>query len=295
MKIAIMGGAFDPPHHGHINLVKSICERIKPDKTLIIPTGNAPHKTTQTPFETRFRLAQAAFPEYEVSDIENCSYLSYTVNTLEKLHKFYPNSEFHLIVGADMYQSMDTWKDSERVRELCTVQAGERCVMSSSLIRGKLSAKRYTHSINVAIMCSELSKSHKLSAEMSQKTYIAGILHDITKHSDIAPDSHEFSPSAAEIAEPKLWHAVTGAKFVRDELGISDCDIVNAIRYHTVGRENMSVIEKIVYIADKISAERDYDGVSELRRLAFCDLDSAIAAENSYKSERLRRLKNARA
>jgi nicotinate-nucleotide adenylyltransferase len=291
MKIAIMGGAFDPPHHGHINLVKSICERIKPHKTLIIPTGNAPHKSTQTPFDLRFRLAEAAFPNCEISDIENCSQISYTVNTLEKLHEIYPNSEFHLIVGADIPESLDGWKDPERIRELCTVQVGERCVMSSTKIREKMTEKRYTHSINVAIMCGELSKFHGLSPEMSQKAYIAGILHDIEKRDATAPDSladsFNFNPCPEEIAEPKLWHAIAGAKYARDSLGITDCDIINAIRFHTIARENMSTVEKIVYIADKISAERQ--GVEALRKLAFENLDSAVQTELTEKRRRLQK------
>jgi len=285
----VFGGAFDPPHMGHINLVKSICSKVKPDKVLIIPTGNAPHKTTQTPFETRFKLAQAAFPSYEISDIENTPEKSYTVDTLRKLHQIYPNSDFHLIVGQDMYDFFDKWKDHEQIRELCTVEAGARDSKSSTQIRGWLTEKRYTHSINVAIMCGELSKKHKLTPKESEKAYIAGILHDIMKKSKQPPHPTEFNPAPIELSEPKLWHALTGAKYVRDEMEITDLDILNAIRYHTIGRPNMSVIEKIVYIADKISAERDYKGVEYLRQLAFENLDLAVKTEIKEKEKRYER------
>jgi nicotinate-nucleotide adenylyltransferase len=279
MKTAIFGGAFDPPHSGHINLVRSVREKIKPDKVLIIPTGNAPHKATMTPYDVRFKLAQAAFVNCgncEISDIENKAEECYTIDTLRKLHEIYPGSEFFLIIGSDIPESLDNWKEREEIPKLCTVISGERDLMSSSRIREMFKPKRYIHSMNVAMMCGELSKKHKLPPEASEKAYIAGILHDITKKCDYAPDPTTFEPTPEEIAEPKLWHAITGAKYVRDVPGITDTEIINAIRFHTVARPNMSVVEKIVYIADKISAERDYKGVEELRALAFINLDLAV-------------------
>jgi predicted HD superfamily hydrolase involved in NAD metabolism len=293
MRIAVFGGAFDPPHPGHIKLARSVSERVCADKTLIIPTGNAPHKSTQTPFETRFKLAQAAFPAYEVNNIENCSQTSYTVNTLEKLYGIYPDSQLFMIVGADVQNSLDSWKDPDRVRELCTIAAGERDSFSSTKIREKLSAKRYTHSINVAIMCGELSKSHGLNRDLSEKAYIAGLLHDIAKECSTAEmlTGSGFEPLGVEVETPKLWHAIAGARIVRDDFGIFDTEILDAIRWHTLGREGMSVVGQIVYIADKISAERCYDGVERLRELAFADLDLAVKEENIHKQRRLRQCK----
>ena len=280
-KLCLFGGAFDPPHPGHIKLVDSVVERVKPDKTIIIPTGNAPHKTTQTDFETRFKLAQAAFPSYEVSDIENTADVSYTVNTLEKLHTLYPNSDFHLIVGEDALQSLDSWKEPERIKQLCTIEMGKRDLFSSTHIREKISSKRYSHSMNVAIACGQLAKHYGLSAEMSQKAYIAGILHDIMKEcpndkAKLMVRTSGLFPDYVEMYEPKLWHAIAGAKYVRDDMGITDPDIIDAIRFHTASCAGLSIISKIVRVADWISAERDYDGVDELRELAFSNLDFAV-------------------
>ena len=305
MKIAIFGGAFDPPHLGHMNLVKSFRDSINPDKVIIIPTGNAPHKSTMTPFEIRFKLAQAAFPDCEISDIENTPRTSYTIDTIGELRKIYPNDDFFLLIGSDMLTGFDRWKDYKRILEQCTVTAAARdgsemseyakhaerlgidfiefpiIEMSSTQIRERYKPKRYIHSLNVAIMCGMLAKRHGAGIEASEKAYIAGLLHDIMKAlpheeaQDIVQKS-DLSPDPVEIDAPKLWHAIAGAQYVRDTLKITDVEIINAIRFHTIARAGMSVVEKIVYLADKISFERDFDDVGEVRAAAFEDLDLGV-------------------
>ena len=74
----------------------------------------------------------------------------------------------------------------------------------------------------------------------------------------------------------KLWHAPAGAAFVRDELGIKDPEMISAIKYHTTAKAGMTMLEKIIYIADYISDERDYPGVDEMRKKAFEDINEAI-------------------
>lgn len=78
------------------------------------------------------------------------------------------------------------------------------------------------------------------------------------------------------IQNRKLWHAPAGAAFVRDELGILDADMIRAIKYHTTGRPNMSPLEKVLYVADYVSIERDYPGVERVREAAYRNLDEAI-------------------
>ncbi|MCL2071283.1 MAG: nicotinate (nicotinamide) nucleotide adenylyltransferase, partial [Oscillospiraceae bacterium] len=292
-KTAIFGGSFDPPHFGHVNLVKSVAQIIKPDRTLIIPAGNAPHKTTATPFQDRFELAQAAFvncPGCEISDIEQKLNLSYTIDTLRELKSLYPGDEFFLIIGSDMLLGFERWKDCKGILELCTVVAAARdesrtydeyakCAerfgvqlldipvkkVSSTEIRGKFGKSggdRYIHSINTAKMCFELSQKYRLTPDESEKAYTAALLHDIMKESSAGElqkmvAESGFSVDEAELDAPKLWHGIAGAMYLRDSLGITDEDIINAVRFHTVGRDKMSVVEKAVYIADKISIERN--------------------------------------
>jgi HD superfamily phosphohydrolase YqeK len=72
-----------------------------------------------------------------------------------------------------------------------------------------------------------------------------------------------------EKVNKKLWHAMAGECYLRIEMGIADEDILNAVRYHTTGRAGMSLLEKVVYIADYISVERDYDDVDVMRELSM--------------------------
>ena len=76
----------------------------------------------------------------------------------------------------------------------------------------------------------------------------------------------------------ELWHAPVGAIIARNEFGIADEDILNAIRYHTTGRTNMSLLEKLLYVSDMIEPGRDFPGVDALRELAEESIDFAMGA-----------------
>ncbi|WP_283607186.1 bis(5'-nucleosyl)-tetraphosphatase (symmetrical) YqeK [Faecalispora anaeroviscerum] len=148
------------------------------------------------------------------------------------------------------------------------------------IVRSRLSDKRFQHSRNVAKAAQELAV---LNGENPQKARLAGILHDIMKE---APPEEQLKIMAAsgiiltdvERSAPKLWHAMAGAAYLRDVLGFQDQEILDAVRYHTTGRANMSVLEKIVFVADFISDERDYEGVQELREAARRGLQEAVLA-----------------
>ena len=79
-----------------------------------------------------------------------------------------------------------------------------------------------------------------------------------------------------EMQAPKLWHAIAGAVYVRKELKIRDKDIVNAVRYHTTARAGMTLLEKIIFIADYTSEERDYKGVEKMRKACNISLEYAM-------------------
>ena len=80
----------------------------------------------------------------------------------------------------------------------------------------------------------------------------------------------------AESANEKLWHAVAGEAYLRTQMGVRDPDVLNAVRYHTTGRAKMSLLEKILYVADYMSADREYNGVERMRRLAESSLEEAM-------------------
>lgn len=136
------------------------------------------------------------------------------------------------------------------------------------LAEKRLGERRYNHSKNVAAAAVRLAKKY---GEDPIKAEIAGILHDITK--EVKTENQlQIVESGGIILDdvckksPQLLHAITGMIYCRDTLGIDDEDILNAIRYHTTGRASMSLLEKIIFIADFISDERDYPDVDIMRR-----------------------------
>ena len=108
----------------------------------------------------------------------------------------------------------------------------------------------------------------------------AGILHDITKKCSaneqlILCEKYGTVTDALELESPKLLHSKTAADMAWDEFGISP-EVREAIRWHTTGRADMTMLEKIIYIADYMEPNRDFEGVDELRRLAYEDIDMAL-------------------
>ncbi len=121
----------------------------------------------------------------------------------------------------------------------------------------------------------------------------AGILHDITKKLNgpeqlILCEEYGIITDVDEKRNSKLLHSKTGAAFARDKFGICD-EVYSAIWWHTTGRENMTLLEKIIYIADYIEPTRVFEGVDELRRLAYDDIDSALIKGLQMSIEELER------
>lgn len=147
-----------------------------------------------------------------------------------------------------------------------------------TLIRSKLNADRFNHSLNVADSAKELALSYGADAD---KAYTAGLLHDVMKNASEEEQLGVLSEAGIELMpvereNKKLWHAIAGAAYVKFVMGIDDRDIIRAVRYHTTGRSGMSLLERIVYLADYISADRNYNGVEDMRRLCKSDSDEAI-------------------
>lgn len=151
-------------------------------------------------------------------------------------------------------------------------------------LKAHLSAKRYAHSLNVAAECRKLAEKY---GEDPDKAYFAGLLHDICKE---LPDDEQFALTqqssfavCREESETRsLWHAIAGAYFVKTHFGVEDIDILNAIRFHTVGRAGMTRLEEIVYLGDLISADRDYKDVERMRKLTYTSLNEAMYEAFSF-------------
>lgn len=146
------------------------------------------------------------------------------------------------------------------------------------LIESKLSSYRFNHSVEVAKSAVYLAEKYGGDKE---KMYVAGLLHDVLKEADREEifrlvEKYSMNLSVLEQKTPKLWHAPVGAEYIRNELNIQDDEIINAVKYHTTGRKNMTLSDKILFIADFISADRDYNGADEMRERAEISLEHAM-------------------
>lgn len=155
------------------------------------------------------------------------------------------------------------------------------------LIKERLSKKRFSHSMNVAVACYELAERYGAD---KKRCYLAGLLHDIMKEEskqlqhDMTVNSG-LSPDPAECESSPLWHAVAGAAYVRDELGLNDEEIIGAIRFHTIGNAGLTLLQRIVYLGDMISEDRDYKDVDKFRRICYDDIDIAMSVALIYNIE----------
>ncbi len=146
------------------------------------------------------------------------------------------------------------------------------------IISQRMKAPRFKHSKNVAKEAVRLAKKYGADAE---KAEVAGILHDATKETAENEQMQLIEKAGIVLTEmeresPKLWHAISGSAYVQVELGLDDQEIIDAIRYHTTGRAGMTLLDKVIFIADFISADRDYEGVDRMRKIAEKNLDEAV-------------------
>ena len=365
MKIGVYGGAFNPPHLGHITAARAVFELLKLDKLLIIPTGRPPHKTlppgTPAP-DQRLELSRLAAEQtglgdrIEVSDMElRREGNSYTADTLARLKEQYPEDELWLLMGADMFLTLQSWREPERILSLAGIAAFGRSeadtealfsVQRDYLYRAYPQARIFTLSVPgvVDVSSSELREKlvrgegggllapavygyilreklygtaedlkhlplerlrpvalsclnhrripHVLGTEQEaihlaerwgadvNKARRAALLHDCTKKLNLpeqlaVAERFHVPLDEMERREIKLLHAKTGAGVAEAVFG-TDGEMTNAIRWHTTGRGGMTLLEKIIYLADYIEPTRDFPGVEELRRRCYEDLDAGL-------------------
>ncbi len=145
-------------------------------------------------------------------------------------------------------------------------------------IRKRLSDARYYHSLCVAKAAKSLAKRYGADAK---KAELAGVLHDILKDTP-KEEQLQFAQRFGiildnfELASKTLLHAKVGAAFLERELGVSDPEILDAVRYHTTGKADMSLLTRIIFTADFISDDREYPGVEQMRSMAASDLREAM-------------------
>ena len=365
MKIGVYGGAFNPPHLGHITAARAVFGLLKLDKLLVIPTGHPPHKTlppgSPAPEQrlemTRLAMEQAGLGGgVEVLDLElRREGNSYTADTLARLREQYPEEELWLLMGTDMFLTLQTWREPERILSLAGVAAFGRTeadteelfsVQREYLCRTYPQARIFTLSIPgvvdvsstelrerlargeggsllapavygyilreklygtaadlkhlplerlrpVALSCLDHRRiPHVLGTEQEaarlaerwgadvEKARRAALLHDCTKKLNLPEQlalAERFRVPLDEMErrEIKLLHSKTGAGIAEAVFGIDE-EITGAIRWHTTGRGGMTLLEKVLYLADYIEPTRDFSGVEALRRTCYEDLDAGL-------------------
>ena len=363
-KMALFGGTFDPIHRGHITMALRLADALGLDGVMLMPTFVPPHKIKNSLADAEHRLAMcriaaSAHPKLTVSEMEIArGGASFTVDTLTVLTAQYPDTEWYLITGADMFCTLRSWyrfDDIAKMATLCTVPRdgtdtaairayaeeltaqGVRCYVadepvepiSSTAIRRKLAAGeptedwlpdgvadyirqhglytadtdtrdrdeqyrqiirkrlgdyRYHHSLCVADEAKRLALRYGAD---EKKAYTAGLLHDIMKDADRKSQLQilkDFGILLDEVERQvdKLWHAKVGAAFLEHILQIKDRELLDAVRYHTTGRAGMSLLERIVFVADFTSADRRYPDVDEVRRLSDVSLEETMIYTIDY-------------
>jgi len=132
MKILLFGGAFDPPHKGHVSVLQKAAQYMDFDKIIVMPTGTPTHKKNcVAPFDVRFYMAKQAFESIgenvEISDYEGTNLKDdYTYLTLEYLKEKYNNPHIYMAIGSDSLFALDSWKNSGQIMKNCTVLAFAR-------------------------------------------------------------------------------------------------------------------------------------------------------------------------
>lgn len=147
------------------------------------------------------------------------------------------------------------------------------------VMRDRLSPARYRHAVGVARTAVRLARRYGVDPD---KAWLAGLLHDYARE---MPEEECLRLAGryallADVSQPTvaLLHGPLGAALLRDELGIDDPEVLQAVARHTTGDTGMSGLDKVVYLADVIEPGRDHAGVEALRKLARRDLDRAVLA-----------------
>ncbi len=364
MKIGIYGGTFNPPHLGHLAAARAAIAALDLDRLMLVPAAIPPHKElpegTPPPAD---RLAMAgkladALLLPRVAEVDSLEMdrpgPSYTADTVELIHSREPEAQLWLLVGSDMFLTLHTWKEPERILKYASVCAFHRTQedeaarfaaqkarlerdygarvqlipvpglveISSTRLRELLArgeGREYLHpsvygyillhglyGTHADLRHLELPELRACSYAMMREKRVAhvqgveeeavrlarrwgadetmarraGILHDCTKYLELEDQlalcrKYGVELDALEQQAVKLLHSKTGACIARAVFGEPE-EVYWAIFWHTTAKADMTTLEKILYVADYMEPNRDFEGVERLRALAYEDLDRAL-------------------
>ncbi|MDD5456548.1 MAG: bis(5'-nucleosyl)-tetraphosphatase (symmetrical) YqeK [Candidatus Margulisbacteria bacterium] len=148
-----------------------------------------------------------------------------------------------------------------------------------SLLRKYLTTKRFKHSLEVARISQKIAEYYNY--KKPENAYIAGLYHDIAK--DMSTEEllatgkkYKYRFTSCELNSPATLHAPVSMLITKYELDITDRDILMAIKYHTTGRMKMSLLEKIVYLADIVEIGKKIDHALIVKKLVYSNINEAV-------------------
>ncbi len=257
-----------------------------PNDTLILYVGSDMLLTLQDWYrpEEIFALAQIAAFSRTGTDLE-------ILNThAETLKKQFPRAVITVYreppFAVSSTEIREKWERGEDLSPLLPAEVNQYLTLLryENFLRTRLSEHRFRHSLGVMKEAETLAKIHGADAN---KARIAGLLHDMTKEYSKEEHFRLFEKYRVELDEnlknnKNLWHAVSASVDITETFGITDPEIASAIRYHTTGKANMTLLETILYIADLTDETRDYDDVDFYRALAHENVEKAALIAMSW-------------
>lgn len=154
-----------------------------------------------------------------------------------------------------------------------------------NIVKQNTSESRFEHTLRVADLATKLAHHYKVDAD---KTWLAAVLHDLEKNISLEENDdlvNLYGLDKKYLGNKNLSHSKLAAAVSRDKLGIDDEDILNAIAFHTTGRSDMSMLEKIIFVADTCEEGRTYKEAALLREKAFENIDDVCVFILEYLKE----------
>ena len=173
--------------------------------------------------------------------------------------------------------------------EKTTLLTEPKAVEIERYLKSKLTPERYAHVLSVRELALDLAEKHRADL---RKVNLAALLHDCAKWMRTseqykAAASYEIELDEIERYNPSLLHALIGVEFAVSHFNVDNPEILNAIRIHTTGSGKMTLIDKILYVADFAEPKRNHAEAYTVRELAYQNLNKAVFEVSRYKIEHL--------
>ena len=180
-------------------------------------------------------------------------------------------------------------KNNDSIEKAAALLAEPKAIEIEKYLKSRLTPERYTHVISVRELALDLAKKYDANL---RNVNLAALLHDCAKWMRIseqyeAAANHEIQLDEVERHNPSLLHALIGVEFAVSHFDVDDPEILNAIRNHTTGSGKMTLIDKILYVADFAEPKRDHPEAHAVRELAYQDLNKAVFEVSRHKIEHL--------